>query len=44
MGVRQWATNFVEQEGLAKLTIMLLVVTSAGCLAYTWGYYEVSAH
>ena len=29
------------QEGLARLTIMILAVTSVSCLAYTWGYYEV---
>lgn len=32
----------LEREGLARLTISILVITTAGCLAYTWGYAEVS--
>lgn len=35
-----WAQNFVEGEGLARTTIFALFVTTIGCLAYTWGYYE----
>jgi len=33
--------NYVESEGLARLTITILAVTCVGCLAYTWGYAEV---
>jgi hypothetical protein len=41
--VSQWANGYLEREGLARLTISILVITTAGCLAYTWGYAEVSA-
>ena len=42
--VSQWANGYLEKEGLARLTIAILVVTTAGCLAYTWGYAEVRPH
>lgn len=32
--------NFVEHDGCARLTIIILFVTCVGCLSYTWGYYE----
>lgn len=32
--------NFVEHDGCARMTIVVLFVTAVGCLAYTWGYYE----
>ncbi|WIA10472.1 hypothetical protein OEZ85_010663 [Tetradesmus obliquus] len=38
--VSQWANGYLEREGLARLTISILVITTAGCLAYTWGYAE----
>lgn len=41
--VSQWANGYLEREGLARLTISILVITTAGCLAYTWGYAEVGA-
>lgn len=37
----QWMNNYLEREGIARLTISILVITTAGCLAYTWGYAEV---
>jgi hypothetical protein len=42
--VSQWANGYLEREGLARLTISILVITTAGCLAYTWGYAEVGCH
>ncbi|KAF8068461.1 hypothetical protein HT031_002150 [Scenedesmus sp. PABB004] len=35
-----WANGCLEREGLARLTISILVLTTVGCLAYTWGYAE----
>lgn len=43
MGWRTWLHNYIENEGLAKLTLTLLAVTCLVCLSYTWGYYEVRA-
>lgn len=41
--VRMSAINgCLEREGLARLTISILIITTAGCLAYTWGYAEVN--
>jgi hypothetical protein len=40
-GAKAALLNYVEHEGLAKLTITILAVTCVGCLAYTWGYAEV---
>jgi hypothetical protein len=37
----QWFQQYLEKEGLARLTITMLFITTAGCLAYTWGYAEV---
>lgn len=36
----KWANTYLEREGLARLTISILIITTAGCLAYTWGYAE----
>ena len=33
--------NYIEQEGLARLTITILAMTCLGALAFTWGYAEV---
>lgn len=33
-------TNFVEQEGLARTVLAVLLMTTIGCFSYTWGYYE----
>jgi hypothetical protein len=40
---QNWFHNFVEHEGLARTVIVILVMTTVGCLTYTWGYYEVNA-
>lgn len=32
--------NFVEQDGCARTVIVLLLLTTVGCVSYTWGYYE----
>jgi hypothetical protein len=40
-GTKHSLLNYVENEGLARLTITILAVTCIGCLAYTWGYAEV---
>ena len=40
-GSKQALISYVENEGLARLTITILAVTCVGCLAYTWGYAEV---
>lgn len=42
-GAKAAFLNYVEHEGLAKLTIQILALTCVGCLAYTWGYAEVRA-
>ncbi len=34
-------SNFVEQEGIARMVILILFFTTIGCFSYTWGYYEV---
>ncbi|GBF94740.1 hypothetical protein Rsub_07623 [Raphidocelis subcapitata] len=39
-GAKAAFVNYVEHEGLAKLTIQILALTCVGCLAYTWGYAE----
>ena len=41
--LRDSVLTYVEQEGLAKRTILILAVTCVGCLSYTWGYAEVRA-
>ncbi|KXZ47382.1 hypothetical protein GPECTOR_35g820 [Gonium pectorale] len=33
-------SNFVEQDGCARTVIVLLLLTTVGCISYTWGYYE----
>lgn len=33
--------QFVETDGLARTVIAILLVTTLGCFAYTWGYHEV---
>lgn len=33
--------HWAETEGMARLTLMLLLLTTVGCLSYTWGYAEV---
>jgi hypothetical protein len=37
MVMNQW----VEQDGLARSVLVILFMTTVGCFAYTWGYYEV---
>ena len=34
-------TDFVERDGCARTVLVLLLITSVGCMTYTWGYYEV---
>jgi hypothetical protein len=41
MTASQRLAAYVEQEGLARLTLAILAVTCIGCLSYTWGYAEV---
>jgi hypothetical protein len=36
-----WVNYQVEREGIARLTILILVLTTVGMLSYTWGYAEV---
>jgi hypothetical protein len=36
-----WANHQVEKEGIAKLTILILLLTTVGMLSFTWGYAEV---
>ncbi|GLC44072.1 hypothetical protein PLESTB_000932400 [Pleodorina starrii] len=33
-------SNFIEQDGCARTVIVLLLLTTVGCISYTWGYYE----
>ena len=33
--------RFVENDGIARSVLNILLLTTIGCLAYTWGYYEV---
>ncbi|PNH10888.1 hypothetical protein TSOC_002388 [Tetrabaena socialis] len=33
-------SSFVEQDGCARTVIVLLLLTTVGCVSYTWGYYE----
>lgn len=33
--------QFVETDGLARTALAILLVTTLGCFAYTWGYREV---
>ncbi|GIL70260.1 hypothetical protein Vretifemale_1092 [Volvox reticuliferus] len=35
-----FVSNFVEQDGCARTVIVLLLLTTVGCVSYTWGYYE----
>jgi hypothetical protein len=35
--------GFLEHEGLARSVVAILLMTTVGCLTYTWGYYEVGA-
>ncbi len=37
-----WLNYQVEREGVARLTIFILLLTTVGMLSYTWGYAEVS--
>jgi hypothetical protein len=37
-----WINYQVEREGIARLTILILVLTTVGMLSFTWGYAEVS--
>jgi len=37
-----WLNYQVEKEGIARLTIFILLLTTVGMLSYTWGYAEVS--
>lgn len=37
-----WVNYQVEREGIARLTILILVLTTVGMLSFTWGYAEVS--
>lgn len=34
-------TEWVEQDGLARSVLAILLITTLGCFTYTWGYYEV---
>lgn len=36
-----WVNHQVEKEGIAKLTIIILLLTTVGMLSFTWGYAEV---
>jgi hypothetical protein len=33
--------DWVEQDGLARSVLAILLITTLGCFTYTWGYYEV---
>ena len=33
--------HWVEKDGLARSVLLVLAMTTIGCCAYTWGYYEV---
>ena len=33
--------TFVEHDGFARTVILLLLLTTVGCMSYTWGYWEV---
>jgi hypothetical protein len=35
------AQGFIEHDGVARLVIVMLLISTVGCLTYTWGYYEV---
>lgn len=37
-----WVNSQVEKEGIARLTILILLLTTVAMLSYTWGYAEVS--
>jgi hypothetical protein len=37
-----WVNYQVEREGVARLTIFILLLTTVCMLSYTWGYAEVS--
>ncbi len=39
-----YLNSFVESDGCARTTIVLLLLTTIGCMSYTWGYYEVGWH
>lgn len=36
-----WLNYQIEREGIARLTIFILLLTTVAMLAYTWGYAEV---
>lgn len=36
-----WVNYQVEREGIARLTILILVLTTVCMLSFTWGYAEV---
>lgn len=33
--------SFVEGDGCARSVLVILLLTTVGCMSYTWGYYEV---
>lgn len=38
----QMLVNFIERDGLARMVLLVLLITTISCFSYTWGYYEAS--